>query len=704
MASRLKALLGRKPALEDDHAVLRRTLVRREKLVDRILAFAPYLRSLLILAGLLYTLALPYKDLGRKHYISENALQPGQVNTYWNWADVHIADINADKVAKWSQEDVSVEQRTVMSYLVTISGINTYAILHAPKTDGAEALVLSASWLSRATHEIGHHRINTRGVALVLALANYFKKHSMWSKDIIFVIGDDYVAGTQAWLDAYHGFGQDNLHAEPLKLTTGPIWAALNLDYPHHSFSHAGIYYEGANGHLPNLDFINSASRILRNMGIPPLLHSYDPAQTFALPSFLASLPFASHSEVQRYAHAARNLIRQVALTADGRILGPEGTFGKYRIDAITLFGVPAEGSAVLTARFDSATESLFRTLNNLLERFHQSFFLYIMTSVDSFIAVGNYLAAPVLLGAGMTIQGLMTWAEADGREKRDRPVALVAIAVAAGAAELRMLTGLDPAKELNEFLASLLLGLHLLVPLLLSTLFAHPSLSIRLSHTLRSLALLLSGLLVSVTATLNFGLSLISALHLALVLVLLRPLAHRFPRRQTAVRRAQQLLLAAASPTGLWALWRVAQRDEAEVWARELLRDWHVGGGWSLPVALALVDSWTTEGKELERKGREEAEEARLRAKGEATAERVEGKVQSAWGMLTGDQEALNQGNVKAEEGEWKRDLADGKVPVPSAERVKGKVESAVGMVTGDVEKQKEGNIRAEKAEWTQG
>lgn len=45
----------------------------------------------------------------------------------------------------------------------------------------------------------------------------------------------------------------------------------------------------------------------------------------------------------------------------------------------------------------------------------------------------------------------------------------------------------------------------------------------------------------------------------------------------------------------------------------------------------------------------------------------------------MTGDQDALNQGNLKAEEGEWKRDLADGKVPVPSAERVKGKVERCV-------------------------
>lgn len=65
-----------------------------------------------------------------------------------------------------------------------------------------------------------------RGVALVLALANYLKsefaargfegggadegiaEYSMWSKDIIFLISDGYIEGTQAWLDSYHGFGQ----------------------------------------------------------------------------------------------------------------------------------------------------------------------------------------------------------------------------------------------------------------------------------------------------------------------------------------------------------------------------------------------------------------------------------------------------------------------------------------------------------------
>ncbi|GAA6039388.1 hypothetical protein JCM8097_002829 [Rhodosporidiobolus ruineniae] len=620
MASRLKAFLASRrggPASDDPVDAIRPALLRRHKLIDRVLVFAPLLRNLLILAGLLYTLALPYKGLGRKHYISENALQPGNVNTYWNWADVHVADLYADNVAKWSAPDVTVEQRTRFmqdafrdlgiptsrqhyEYQLgpnsTLSGINTYGILAAPKTDGAEVLVLSASWLSRAVGENGQQRINTRGISTVLALANYFKKYSMWSKDIVFILSDGYSEGVQAWLDSYHSYGQSNLKAEPLQLTTGPIWAALNLDYPHHSFSHIGIYYEGANGHLPNLDYINAASRILRHSGITPLLHSYDPSSTSALPSPLASLPLANHPEVQLYAHNARNLYRQLALGADGRVLGPEGTFGRYRIDAITLFGVVAEGPHGFHA-LGRATESIFRSLNNLLERFHQSFFLYIMTSVDSFIAVGNYLAAPILVGAGLTITGLMEWAKAGEAGKGSRPagraLTVVALAVVAGVGELTGLVGVDPLRGIPHYLSGALFGLRLVLPLLLRALVAPSSRTTSLASlvlTLRSLALLAAGLLISLTATLNFGLSVLLSLYLSLTLLLLPPLAKRYPTRRTALRQVQQLALAAFSPTGLWALWRVLAPQQAEKWATELLRSWHVGGGWSLPVALVLA------------------------------------------------------------------------------------------------------------------
>jgi len=63
----------------------------------------------------------------------------------------------------------------------------------------------------------------------------------------------------QAWLSEYHGSSHPGtffthtperfsntspgLQAEPLELTSGVIWTALNIDYPGHSFSHLGIFF-----------------------------------------------------------------------------------------------------------------------------------------------------------------------------------------------------------------------------------------------------------------------------------------------------------------------------------------------------------------------------------------------------------------------------------------------------------------------------
>ena len=87
--------------------------------------------------------------------------------------------------------------------------------------------------------------------------------YSLWAKDIVFVISDNYVDGMQAWLTAYHGATQSStpdrsivltthlilplsdLQADELELTSGVIWTALNIDYPGHSFSHLGIFHGG---------------------------------------------------------------------------------------------------------------------------------------------------------------------------------------------------------------------------------------------------------------------------------------------------------------------------------------------------------------------------------------------------------------------------------------------------------------------------
>lgn len=63
-----------------------------------------------------------------------------------------------------------------VSRMEITTGVNAYGVYPAPRSSGAEAIVISASWVSR-TNE-GDGTPNMRGVATVLALAGYL---SSWS-------------------------------------------------------------------------------------------------------------------------------------------------------------------------------------------------------------------------------------------------------------------------------------------------------------------------------------------------------------------------------------------------------------------------------------------------------------------------------------------------------------------------------------------
>jgi glycosylphosphatidylinositol transamidase len=52
----------------------------------------PILSTALPILSFLWLLALPLDRWGRTTYFDENAIQPGQVNTFWDWGDVHLAD------------------------------------------------------------------------------------------------------------------------------------------------------------------------------------------------------------------------------------------------------------------------------------------------------------------------------------------------------------------------------------------------------------------------------------------------------------------------------------------------------------------------------------------------------------------------------------------------------------------------------------
>ncbi len=115
----------------------------------------------------------------------------------------------------------------MFNYIQVTEGTNAYAVLQSPRASGTEAIVISASWLSRAGD--GDGTLNLRGVATVISLAQYLKsmyvtvmrallrltqcflEYSLWAKDLVFVISDGYLDGMQAWITTYHGAAQPSM-------------------------------------------------------------------------------------------------------------------------------------------------------------------------------------------------------------------------------------------------------------------------------------------------------------------------------------------------------------------------------------------------------------------------------------------------------------------------------------------------------------
>ncbi|KAH9981003.1 Gaa1-domain-containing protein [Lactifluus volemus] len=426
-----------------DHAARIRN---RRRVVAVVWRYLNLLRASLMAIGYLSLLALPLSQLSTGTYVDENALQPSQVNSYWNWGDAYRADsfledlkLLLDRNASSTERATflatefakfgipsSTQRYTIRTLLGTVTGTNAYAIFPAPRASGTEAMVISASWKSLT----GEH--NLRGVAAVVSLAAFLKQYPHWSKDIIFVVSDNYLDGMHAWLSAYHRPSSTNQGIEPLSIASGVIWTALNIDYPGHSFSHLGVFREGLNGRLPNQDLINSFSVISQHTGgVPVLLYDHHEPSEFPgreairnfYPSWFPSWLWEFGS-VMDYSYRAKNILRHFSYQARGRASAAHGLFHQYRIDAITLFAVPSNGPHGFHA-LGRIIESTLRTMNNLLERLHASFFFYIMTTPSSFLKIGSYLPSAILVATALMFGGLGEWVNAGWVEVEDEDLPL---------------------------------------------------------------------------------------------------------------------------------------------------------------------------------------------------------------------------------------------------------------------------------------
>ncbi|KAK3690030.1 Gaa1-like protein [Podospora appendiculata] len=578
----------------------------------RILKLPPYLSLLCILVGAVWLFLLPLQEYSRRTYISENALLPGQVHTYFGGSDQHVfraykhevdalagksnAEINTKlaAIAKGLGLKVSRQNFTYTSAGHVYTGENLYAILQAPRGDATEAIVLVAAWKN------ARGELNRNGVPLLLTLARYFKRWSLWSKDIIFLVTPDSIAGPQAWVDAYHD-AHDSARVDSLPLKSGALQGAIAIDYAQENrFESVHIVYDGINGQLPNLDLINSVNNIAGGqMGMGVALQE-----------------MWRHND--QYPDRLRTMLRGMLKQGLGLASGPHSSFIPYHVDAVTLqpFGDGWQDEMAM----GRVVEGTFRSLNNLLEHLHQSFFFYLLMQRERFVSIGTYLPSAMLVAANFTIMAIALWIKSgqreeggdktedkDGKAEGDESTITTTTTTTTtpGASlaverEIFLPLGFVTACQFLAFVPLYLFN-HapesLLTPLftifaLLNTLLPHLISSLITTYytptkqqyqLIKCFSLLLLGMFLSSLATLNFSLSLLVGL-LASPLTFMRP----WPS-SPAMRIACTVLLNAIAPTAVL----VASAAYWQVGVGEVLREaafaWDVYGMYS-PVVVWCV------------------------------------------------------------------------------------------------------------------
>lgn len=160
------------------------------------------------------------------------------------------------------------------------------------------------------------------------------------------------------------------------------------------------IAYDGVNGQLPNLDLINSVVSIAGGqMGMGTTIQE-----------------MWGHSD--RYGGRLKTMLRGMVKQGLGHASGPHSSFIPYHVDAVTL--QPYGDGWHDEMAMGRLIEGSFRSLNNLLEHLHQSFFFYLLMHKERFVSIGTYLPSAMLVAANFTIMAISLWVKSGHKEEVD--------------------------------------------------------------------------------------------------------------------------------------------------------------------------------------------------------------------------------------------------------------------------------------------
>lgn len=135
----------------------------------------------LLLTGALWLALLPVPTLWKPTFIDEHALMPSAARNLWSWDDVAAADgylapieaLAAANATWFGERAVFFEEAFARAGLETgRTPSSVFARVTPPRSEGTEAILVSANWLSR------DGGANVRGTSLLLALGAFFRGES----------------------------------------------------------------------------------------------------------------------------------------------------------------------------------------------------------------------------------------------------------------------------------------------------------------------------------------------------------------------------------------------------------------------------------------------------------------------------------------------------------------------------------------------
>ncbi|KQK09209.1 glycosylphosphatidylinositol anchor attachment 1 protein [Brachypodium distachyon] len=326
-------------------------------------------------------------------------------------------------------------------------GTNTIGIIRAPRGDGKEAIVLVTPYNSQRAESN-----EVLSLALGFSVFSLLSRAAWLSKDIVWLSADsqfgEYTA-VSAWLNQYHNpmfLGHptmldsklfDAIH-EPDGITekaefmdfkrAGTMAAALIFKVGetrnHGDRDSLTMYAEASNGQMPNLDLLNVVHYLaVHRQGFRVNIETINSLLSSAWLRVIAEVIQTLGSLLRKinpdwkldikapdYVEGTANLASSMYNQALGVPTGSHGAFRDYQVDAVSLEFSPTfdlrneNAKSSFIVRGGRLIEGVVRSVNNLLEKFHQSFFLYFLAAPSKFVSVGVYMIPFALLLAPLPI------------------------------------------------------------------------------------------------------------------------------------------------------------------------------------------------------------------------------------------------------------------------------------------------------------